>query len=466
VLISISAMGQTDSPVEGNANAGTTRGKKGPPAVVRNVGVLREKKGLSVAITSNGSLIPTITRLDGPPRLVIDLLGAASAVPPKRIPVGTAGVKAVRINQYQQSPPLTRVVVDLTAPTDYLWETTEHELIVHLRPMDETAEKSNVPEPSVSAPAYTQGAQAVVSGAVQPGAVVLAGDKRAGGSSVTAGSDTTVLNLARGGQVLVCPGTTISVTPSKSGQELMLGMSTGALETHYTLPAYADSILTPDFRIQLPGPGEFHYAISADAKGDTCVRALPGNNASAVVSELMGGGTYQVKPGEQVVFHAGQLAKADNAVPADCGCPNPQTQVLRAEAEPPQPPFQNPTTSNRPTASDPQPSEETKAVAPELPSAKVNVTVEAPGTAPPPASQPNDVHVQVEAPLVYRASNPAPVSAQEAERLPAVSDSRNASLTTVAQPSTPTPPGPNKPQPKAHRGFFGRIRGFFHAIFG
>ena len=385
------------------------------PAVVRSVQPLAEANGPVVEIISSRPLVPAISKLEDPPRLVIDLPNARWAGRDKRIDFRSGEINGVRLSQYQQDPPLARIVVDLSKPISYTWDAAGNRLMVRLHPTEAAAQPT--PVPAVS--------RAVLPVAEVSGGVVLAGSRVATGSAVTAGADSAVLRLGRGGEVLVCPRTTVSVTSSQNGGTLMLGMSTGALEAHYSLGTAADSILTPDFRILLAGPGEFHYGVSTDSHGNTCIQSLPGNTAAVIVSELLGDGTYQVKAAQQVMFHSGKLSAADTSVRVNCGCPPTTPPLMRASAS---------------TGSD------------------LRRAVPGSETAALPASKPNDIHVQVEAPMVFRASDPPlaqPAPTQEAELLPLRDMPVPSAFEAVVVPPKP-----------AHRGFFGKLRGLFSAIFG
>ena len=416
-------------------------------ATVRSVRMIPDHDGAAVEVLSSQPLVPSISKLDHPLRLVIDLPNARFSPGQKRIDFRSAQVNGVRVSQYQTIPPIARIVLDLATTVRFTWDAAGNRLMVRLRPQPDAA---GFP----SAPAFSRGVQpvAVPVSNGSNGAVLLAGSKVSPGSSVTAGSDTAILRLGRGGEVRVCPGTTVSVTSSQNGRALMLGMGTGAMEAHYSLEASADSVLTPDFRIQLPGPGEFHYAISADSRGNTCVRALPGNTASVVVSELLGDGTYQVKPNEQVVFHSGRLSNVDTAVPRDCGCPPPAIPVMRAAITPPASESRTHAPLNLP-ANDPPARPD--GLAPERTPARLAMVSE---TSPLPPSKPNDIHVQVEAPFVFRANDPpapAPAPIQEVGLLP-ISLRSSQQTATLSADSAQLP----------HRRFLSRIRSFFAALFG
>lgn len=421
----------------------------GAPAIVQSVQMVQDGGGLAVEILASRPTQPSIQTLDNPPRVVVDLIGASNGVKRKRTPVQGEVISAIRVDQYQASPPVTRVVIDLVAKQAYSWDVAGARLMVRLKPAE-----TKVAE----VPTLGTGAKPPVV-PVTPGGgnVVLAGGRVSTGSSISAGADTAILHIARGGEVWVCPGSTVSVTTSPNGQDLMLGVSTGAFETHYALGASADSILTPDFRILMPGPGEFDFALSADAHGDTCVRALMGNTASVVVSELMGDRTYQVKPTEQVVFRGGRIEKISNDVPLECGCPPPKPGVMRAST---------PVVTHMPAHV--QLGEDTS-----KPASTPAKDGELASAGQPPKN--GDVQMRIEAPLVFRAdpSAGAPVAAAlKVEMYP-----RDLRMNTPALPpgaAEPVPPPPPLPQAesvppatpaKEHKGLFGGIKGFFAAIF-
>jgi hypothetical protein len=416
-------------------------------ASVLVVRVVPDKNGPAVEIISTRPLVPQVQKLEGPPRLVIDLPNTSNSLQQKQVDFQSNAfhsdpVRAVRIDQYQNRPPVTRVVIDLLKTSEFTWDLAGNLLTVRLRSPEEVQAK---PEAVASLTGAPQPVVIPVSTGGSGVAVSL--DRLRDGSTVTAGTETQILSLGRGGEVRVCPGTTLSVTNSSNGQDLMFGMSTGAFEAHYSLQSSADSVLTPDFRILLEGPGEFHYAISADSRGNTCMRPLPGNSASAMVTELIGDGKYEVKAGEQAVFRSGRLEAVDAMTPADCGCPPASIPVMRASSE--VVPVKGSADAVHLAQAD-------------VSASRVSMALSSPETAPLPQSKPHETHIQIEEPLVFSASDlpPSQPAAMPQKRSLAASNTRG----SAALPATVVP-SPSSRTGKPRDGFFGKVKGFFTAIF-
>jgi hypothetical protein len=267
------------------------------------------------------------------------------------------------------------------------------------------------------------------------GAALLTGTGMsvASGSQLSAGQSVAALILTRGGQVRICPQSSLSVTAVPNTEGLLFALDTGSLEINYPINALADTLLTPDFKLLLAGPGTFHFALGVNNRGDTCIRSLGGNTSGIIVTETMGTGTYQIKPDEKVLFSKGKLTDRSSDRVA-CGCPAPPPPVPRAQQSP-----------------------ETGATA-ELPPQKRD-----------------DVQVKVDVPLVFRAS--AEGAASEPEPSYTVAKVRFSTLPDIfflqeeVQPSVlektepKKAPGEVSPKKNEKKGFLGRIKGFFASIF-
>jgi len=286
---------------------------------------------------------------------------------------------------------------------------------------------------------------ATVKGAV---ALSAAGTRLMSGSSVKAGLSNASVRLTRGGELQVCQGSSVSLTSSANGSQLMVGMSTGTVEAHFQLGNSRDTVMTPDFQISLNGPAVFHLAISTDESGNTCVQSLHGNTGSVTVSELMGDGSYTVMPSDQLIFRAGHASNPGPVV-ANCGCPA-ERLVERATAEPPKP-------GSAPVTAPPPP------VAALIESSPRTANV----TAPPPADIPGSVHVQVEAPFVFRASEPLPPASAPVE-LAEIRLSTLPALNSVYVQSAPqdfaqatAAPDASRPAKKKRHGLWGVLASIF-----
>jgi len=93
--------------------ADMTGGGLAPSAALQKLEVGRSQNGLRVEFKAKGTLAPRVTTLDSPARIVVDFPNTVMATAQSRIPVGSGGVKDLRIGMDGQIPPSTRVVVDL-----------------------------------------------------------------------------------------------------------------------------------------------------------------------------------------------------------------------------------------------------------------------------------------------------------------------------------------------------------------
>ncbi len=151
---------------------------QGPPAVLQSVKMISDADGPALEIISNQPPDSSIQFLDTPPRLVIDLSHTKALLPRKRLEVGSEQVRTVRINQFQQAPPVARIVVDLVHPVGYSSDSQGGRLLIRMHPMAEA--RQNIEPPSVTA--LTKGDQPafVPVAAGSSGVVVEANGRLAG----------------------------------------------------------------------------------------------------------------------------------------------------------------------------------------------------------------------------------------------------------------------------------------------
>ena len=147
-------------------------------AAVQKVNVVRGDDGIRVEITARGQVAPKLSTLDRPDRVVLDLPNTVVGTSQNRISVDSDGVKGVRVGMDGQTPPTTRVVVDLQQACPYeLLPSSDNKIVLQLHPAATTARAATRPAhlaASKSAAAVTPAPARNETAASKPAPVVTA----------------------------------------------------------------------------------------------------------------------------------------------------------------------------------------------------------------------------------------------------------------------------------------------------
>ena len=102
-------------------------------AALQRLNVVRGDDSVSIELTARGPVTPKLSTLAAPARVVIDLPNTVEATEQRHIAVDSNGVKGIRVGTDGQTPPTTRVVVDLDKACQYeLVPGSDNKIVVKL----------------------------------------------------------------------------------------------------------------------------------------------------------------------------------------------------------------------------------------------------------------------------------------------------------------------------------------------
>lgn len=112
----------------------------GPPStMIRKVSLLGSGKNLEIEVAASGPVNPQAQLLANPNRIVLDFANASMASGVKGVTTPHGVISGVRVGILSNNPPVTRVVVDLTAPQSYQLFPSGNSVIVKVSPSSEQA---------------------------------------------------------------------------------------------------------------------------------------------------------------------------------------------------------------------------------------------------------------------------------------------------------------------------------------
>jgi hypothetical protein len=172
-------------------------------------------------------------------------------------------------------------------------------------------------------------ADATVSGALE---VTNGRAQLLGASTVTARDRTAEVALNRGGSVRVCATSGLHLNAGKGAIDapIMLALDRGAIELAIRATT-SDVVMTPDLRFTLKSPGPLDLRLRVARNGDTCVENRGAAAPALSVADQFGESSYELHPGQHVLFEHGSLKEVVDNEHEPCGCP-PEPVVSVADA--------------------------------------------------------------------------------------------------------------------------------------
>ena len=262
------------------------------------------------------------------------------------------------------------------------------------------------------------------------GGITRAADGRVilnGRNTVTAKDHTAVVKLERSGEIRVCRSTGVHLSQA-ADDSLLLGIDRGAMEIHTRAQA-GDVVTTPDLRFTANETGTFELSLRVTMNGDTCVDNHGRKSPTLNITDAFGEASYQVRPGQHVLFEHGNLREVVDRETTPCGCPpDPDKSMSLADAALAGGTNGKPVTPAQAAAAHPFPVAESEGLA---------------EVSPPATEAPGQTHVQVSTTLAFDPDAPKPVE---------------------APPPAPAPSG-STAAPAKKAGFFASVGHFFKRIF-
>lgn len=142
-------------------------------------------------------------------------------------------------------------------------------------------------------------------------------------STVTAKDHTADVSLNRGGSIHVCATSGLHITAGRSATgpaPLMLSLDRGAIEVHMEATT-SDVIMTPDLRFGIASNGPLDLRLRVTGNGDTCVENRGANAPIITGADQFGESSYNLRPGQHVLFEHGSLKEVVDNESSPCGCP-------------------------------------------------------------------------------------------------------------------------------------------------